>query len=122
MRSQKPVIADLVTADEQDGCSPRIESVEYPVRLATTLHAQFSHVRVAPTLNARRMREWQLRTFGFKKADRTVDVILNPFNLGSEPISELVRVFHVPSHVTSYTCHRWNNQEYSAEGISSMWR
>lgn len=50
------VVTDLVTADEQNGTTPRIERVEHTKRVSAMLDPKLPHVRVPRTHHARRAR------------------------------------------------------------------
>ena len=94
----KPPVAGLVAADQQDGHAARIERIEHPQGLASTLHAQLPHMGVTRSVDAARIGERQVGAALLQFADMGVDADLLGFGEAISPIAKLVGVFGQPFH------------------------
>jgi hypothetical protein len=90
------IVARLVSANQQDRRSTRIERVEHAVRAASMLDTKLAHVRVPGARDAGAMRVAQVRAARFQQSDRGVDGNLLGLREPVPPLAGLVRVLDIP--------------------------
>ena len=91
-----PVVARLVTSDEQERTALGIESVKHPVGPSGMLDDQFLHVGMFRAGNHTRMRPPQRRSEALQKDDLGVYVLLLILRKMAPPRLELLGVFDLP--------------------------
>ena len=91
-------IPSLVSPDEQDRCSPGIESVQDTQRSSSVLHPKLPHLAVTRTPDIGRVRKRQVRPKLFQQPDFRGHGVLLAFGKFMPPPPELVGKLHLPSH------------------------
>lgn len=91
-------VAGLITADQQNCCSPRIKRKEHSVRPGCVLNAKLFHVRMFRLLQCVSMRPAERRSEFLEKDNFGVHVLLLIAAKAVPPRLELVGKLNVPWH------------------------
>src|SRR6266511_1317013 len=107
------IVPRLVASDQQDGDTPRVESVQYSIGPPSMLNPQLPHVPVARVQDRRTIGMAELRPTPFEQFYVCRNRFLLVFRQAGPPRLEVVGVLDLPLHGNM------PYMEYSVKGMSS---